>query len=70
MSSACYWSPNSIFLPLEHEDHSVLSAIYALRDPLIFSFVYILQVGDDLWPHSQEGSEKSISKGFQFSHLT
>ena len=27
---------------------------------LIFSFVYILQLGDDLWPHSREGSEKPI----------
>ena len=59
----------STLLPLEHEDHSVLSAIYAFRDPIDFSFVYILQLGDDLWPHSQEGSEKPITKDFQFSHL-
>ena len=38
--------------------------------PLIFSFVYILQLGDDLWPHSREGSEKPITKDFQFSHFT
>ena len=38
--------------------------------PLIFSFVYILQLGNDLWPHSREGSEKPITKDFQFSHLT
>ena len=25
-------------------------------------FVYILQSGDDLWPHSREGSEKPITK--------
>ena len=37
--------------------------------PLFFSFVYILQLGDDLWPHSWEGSEKSITKDFQLSHL-
>ena len=43
--------------------------------PLIFSFVYILQFGeggggDEPWPHSREGSEKPITKDFQFSHLT
>ena len=38
--------------------------------PLIFSFVYIIQLEDDLWSHSQEGSEKPITKEFQFSHLT
>ena len=38
--------------------------------PLILSFVYIPQLGDDLWPHSQEGSEKPIAKDFQLSHLT
>ena len=25
--------------------------------------------GDDLWPHLQEGSEKPITKNFQFSHF-
>ena len=71
MSSASYQPPHSNLLPLEHEDHSVLLAIYAFRDPiLIFSFVYILQLEDQLWPHSRERSEKPITKDFQFSHLT
>ena len=70
MSSASYYPSHSDLLPLEHEDHSVLSAIYAFLTPLIFSFVYILQLGDDLWPHSLEGFEKPITKDFQFSHLT
>ena len=26
-------------------------------------------VEDDLWPHSREGSEKPMTKDFQFSHL-
>ena len=38
--------------------------------PLIFSFVCIVKLGDDLWPHSREGSEKSMAEDFQFSHLT
>ena len=33
--------------------------------PLIFSLVYILQLGGDLLPHS----EKPMTKDFQFSHL-
>ena len=37
--------------------------------PIDFSFVHILQLGDDMWPHSREGSEKPITKDFQFSHL-
>ena len=42
-----------------NEDHSVIfSDICVLVTTLIFSFVYVLQLGDDLWPHSQEGSEK------------
>ena len=52
--------PHLNLLPLEHEDHSVLSAIYVFRDSINF-FVclhHILQLGDDLWPHSQEGYEK------------
>ena len=28
--------PHSNLLPLEHEDHSVLSAIYPFRDPIDF----------------------------------
>ena len=48
---------------------TLLSAIYVFRDPLIFSFVHILQLEDDLWPQSQEGSEKPITKDVQFSHL-
>ena len=39
------------------------------RDPIDFSFVYILHLRDDLWPRSREGSEKPITKDFQFSHL-
>ena len=35
--------------------------------PLIFSFVYILQLADDLWPHLWEGSEKQRFPGL--SHL-
>ena len=64
MSSASYWQPNSNLLPLEHDDYSVLSAIYAFPDSIDFSFVYILHLGDDLWPHLREGSEKPITKGF------
>ena len=37
---------------------------------LIFSFVCFPQLGDDLLPHSQEGSEKPMTKDFQFSYLT
>ena len=70
MFSASYQPPHLNLLPPEHEDHSVLSPIYAFRDPLIVSFVYILQLGDDLWPHLREGSEKPITKDFQFLHLT
>ena len=28
-----------------------------------------MQLGDDLWPHWKEGSEKPMTKDFQFIHL-
>ena len=61
------YEDNSNLLLLEHEDHSVLSAKYAFRDPI--DFFVCLQLGDDLWPHSRESSEKPITKDFQFSQL-
>ena len=70
MSSGSYWPLHSNLLPPEHEDHSVLSAIYAFRNPADFFICLHYTVGYDLWPYSQEGSEKPITKDFQFSHLT
>ena len=68
MSSASYYPPHLNLLLLEYEDHSVLSAIYAFHDPIDFFVCLHSTVGEDLWPHSQGGSKKPITKDFQFSH--